>query len=67
MAENRRAMLVLIVLCGVIISICMGLRQTLGLFQRSMVTEAITNASGDRAPALSFTVDCERPPATGKP
>ena len=25
-------MIVLIVLCGVIISICMGLRQTLGLF-----------------------------------
>ena len=31
------------------------------------VIEAKTSASGVRAPALSFTADCERPPATGKP
>ncbi len=29
------------------------------------VTEQITSASGVRAPALSFTADCDRPPATG--
>ena len=33
-------MVLLIVLCGVIISICMGLRQTLGLYQRPMMLEA---------------------------
>mgnify|MGYP001302728557 CR=1 FL=1 len=31
------------------------------------VTEAISSASGDFAPALSLTADCDRPPATGKP
>src|SRR6267142_5384041 len=36
---NRRAMLVLIVLSGLIISICMGLRQSLGLFMRPMTLE----------------------------
>ena len=45
MPHNRRAMILLIVLCGVIISICMGLRQTLGLFQRSMVLEAGVSAA----------------------
>jgi predicted MFS family arabinose efflux permease len=34
--NQRRAMLVLLVLSGVIISICMGLRQSLGLFMRPM-------------------------------
>ena len=29
------------------------------------VTEAKTRASGVRAPALSFTADCDSPPATG--
>src|SRR2546428_2965274 len=37
--QNRRAMLVLIVLSGLIISICMGLRQSLGLFMRPMTLE----------------------------
>src|SRR2546430_4931290 len=37
--QNRRAMLVLIVLSGLIISICMGLRQSLGLFMRAMTLE----------------------------
>ena len=32
---------------------------------RPMVIDANTSASGVRAPALSFTDDCERPPATG--
>ena len=38
-------MLVLVVLCGVIISICMGLRQSLGLFQRPMMLEAGVSAA----------------------
>ncbi|HVY04957.1 MAG TPA: MFS transporter [Burkholderiales bacterium] len=37
--HQRRAMLLLIVLSGLIISICMGLRQSLGLFMRPMTTE----------------------------
>ncbi len=36
--NQRRAMLVLLVLSGVIISICMGVRQSLGLFMRPMIT-----------------------------
>jgi predicted MFS family arabinose efflux permease len=38
-------MVLLIVLCGVIISICMGLRQTLGLYQRPMMLEAGVSAA----------------------
>jgi predicted MFS family arabinose efflux permease len=45
MTENRRSMLVLVVLCGVIISICMGLRQSLGLYQRPMMLEAGVSAA----------------------
>src|SRR5207249_5543292 len=37
--QNRRAMLVLIALSGLIISICMGLRQSLGLYMRPMTLE----------------------------
>src|SRR5712692_4303223 len=37
--QKRRAMLVLIVLSGLIISICMGLRQSLGLFMRPMTLD----------------------------
>src|SRR3989442_14160912 len=37
--QNRRAILVLIALSGLIISICMGLRQSLGLFMRPMTLE----------------------------
>src|SRR2546423_2501439 len=37
--QNRRAMLLLIVLSGVIISLCMGMRQSLGLFMRPMGVE----------------------------
>src|SRR6266516_3053234 len=36
---DRRAMLLLLVLSGVIISLCMGLRQSLGLFMRPMTVE----------------------------
>ncbi len=36
---NRRAMLILIVLSGLIISLCMGLRQSLGLFMRPMTLD----------------------------
>src|SRR5437764_14181175 len=39
MTANRRAMVVLIVLSGVIISLCMGLRQSLGLFMRPMTVD----------------------------
>jgi predicted MFS family arabinose efflux permease len=38
-AVDRRAMLVLLVLSGVIISMCMGLRQSLGIFMRPMTVE----------------------------
>src|SRR5690349_22850683 len=37
--NQPRAMLVLLVLSGLIISICMGLRQSLGLFMRPMALE----------------------------
>src|SRR5438128_12143988 len=37
--QNRRAMLVLIALSGLIISLCMGLRQSLGLFMRPMTLD----------------------------
>ncbi|MNC86766.1 hypothetical protein D3C83_24430 [compost metagenome] len=33
--------------------------------QSASVIEAKTRASGLRAPALSLTADCDRPPATG--
>ena len=33
--------------------------------QRASVTDTKTRASGLRAPALSFTADCDSPPATG--
>jgi predicted MFS family arabinose efflux permease len=36
---DRRAMLLLLVLSGVIISICIGLRQSLGIFMRPMTAE----------------------------
>src|SRR6267378_3128008 len=39
MTANRRAMLVLVLLSGLIISLCMGLRQSLGLFMRPMTLE----------------------------
>src|ERR1700740_486454 len=34
--QSRRAMLLLIALSGIIISLCMGLRQSLGLFMRPL-------------------------------
>src|SRR5919201_2243618 len=39
MTASRRSMLVLLVLSGVIISLCMGLRQSLGLFMRPMTLD----------------------------
>src|SRR5919108_6398933 len=39
MTAQRRAMLYLILLSGLIISLCMGLRQSLGLFMRPMTLE----------------------------
>src|SRR5256885_17194512 len=39
MTANRRAMLLLLLLSGVIISLCMGLRQSLGLFMRPMAVD----------------------------
>jgi predicted MFS family arabinose efflux permease len=38
-AADRRSMITLLVLSGVIISICMGLRQSLGLYMRPMTLE----------------------------
>ena len=43
--SNRRAMILLLVLSGVIISICMGLRQSLGLFMRPMTVDAGISAA----------------------
>src|SRR5260221_4207812 len=51
MTAQRRSMLVLIVLSGVIISLCMGLRQSLGLFMRPM-----TLALGVWAAGLGFSM-----------
>ena len=48
---QRRAMLLLIVLSGVIISICMGLRQSLGLFMQPMTVD-----SGISAAAFGFSI-----------
>ena len=42
---NRRAMVLLLVLSGIIISICMGLRQSLGLFMRPMTVDAGISAA----------------------
>jgi predicted MFS family arabinose efflux permease len=36
---DRRAMIVLLILSGVIISLCMGLRQSLGIFMRPMTVD----------------------------
>jgi predicted MFS family arabinose efflux permease len=49
--QNRRSMLLLIVLSGVIISIAMGLRQSLGLFMRPMTLEL-----GISAAAFGFSI-----------
>src|SRR5205809_690348 len=49
--QNRRAMLLLIVLSGLIISLCMGLRQSLGLFMRPMTLEL-----GISAAAFGFSI-----------
>src|ERR1051325_3854116 len=49
--ETRRAMLLLIVLSGVIISLCMGLRQSLGLFMRPMTVDL-----GISAAAFGFAI-----------
>ena len=48
---DRRSMLVLLVLSGLIISLCMGLRQSLGLFMRP-----ITLDLGVSAAAFSFSL-----------
>jgi hypothetical protein len=37
--SNRRVMLVLLALSGLIIALCMGLRQSLGLFMRPMTLD----------------------------
>jgi predicted MFS family arabinose efflux permease len=44
-ASERRAMLVLLVLSGLIISLCMGLRQSLGLFMPSMTLDLGVSAA----------------------
>ena len=49
--QNRRAMLLLIVLSGLIISLCMGLRQSLGLFMRPMTLDL-----GISAAAFGFSI-----------
>ncbi|MCC6210903.1 MAG: MFS transporter [Burkholderiales bacterium] len=42
---DRRSMILLLVLSGLIISICMGLRQSLGLFMRPMTLDAGVSAA----------------------
>ena len=55
--SNRRAMILLLVFSGMIISICMGLRQSLGLFMRPMTLDAgITAATFGFAIALQNIV-----------
>src|SRR6185503_10139160 len=49
--SNRRALIVLLVLSGLIISICMGLRQSLGLFMRPMGVDL-----GITAAAFGFSI-----------
>ena len=49
--QNSRAMLLLIVLSGLIISLCMGLRQSLGLFMRPMGEDL-----GITAAAFGFSI-----------
>jgi predicted MFS family arabinose efflux permease len=51
MTPSRRQMLVLLALSGLIISICMGLRQSLGLFMRPMTLEL-----GISAATFGFTI-----------
>jgi len=51
MTSQRRALLLLILLSGVIISICMGLRQSLGLFMRPMGVDL-----GISAAAFGFSI-----------
>jgi predicted MFS family arabinose efflux permease len=54
---DRRAMVLLLILSGTIISICMGLRQSLGLFMRPMTLDAgISAASFGFAIALQNIV-----------
>ncbi len=48
---SRRSMLLLLLLSGLIISLCMGLRQSLGLFMRPMTLEL-----GISAAAFGFTI-----------
>jgi predicted MFS family arabinose efflux permease len=49
--SQRRSLLLLIVLSGVIISLCMGLRQSLGLFMRPMTVDL-----GISAAAFGFSI-----------
>jgi predicted MFS family arabinose efflux permease len=51
LTNPRRSMIILLVLSGLIISICMGLRQSLGLFMRPMTAEL-----GISAAAFGFTI-----------
>src|SRR5207237_5276438 len=51
MTTHRRAMLLLLVMSGLIISLCMGLRQSLGLFMRPMTLEL-----GISAAAFGFAI-----------
>src|SRR5471032_3213431 len=43
--NSRRSMLVLLLLSGLIIALCMGLRQSLGLFMRPMTLDAGISAA----------------------
>ena len=58
--SRRRTLMLLLVLCGTIISICMGMRQSLGLFMRPMTLDVgISAASFGFAIALQNMVRSE--------
>src|SRR5450432_3188351 len=64
--DQRRAMIVLLVMSSIIISICMGLRQSLGLFMRPMTLDAgISAATFGFAIALQNIVWCISQPFVG--
>ena len=50
-AKHRSSMLLLIVLSGVVLAICMGVRQSLGLFMRPMTLDL-----GISAATFGFTI-----------
>ena len=73
--SSRHSLVFLVVLSGVIISLCMGLRQSLGLFMRPMTLElgisaatfgfaiALQNIVWGLSPPRIMAAKCARPPS----